>query len=91
MTMTGLLDAAEILTLAERETGAYGLADEGLKARLGIVVDWANRTGPYDSMRLAAVRAQVREAGEQRGALDVLVPESVARYISDHHLYNHHS
>lgn len=60
MTMTELLDAAEILTLAERETGAYGLADEGLKARLGIVVDWANRAGPYDSMRLAAVRAQVQ-------------------------------
>ncbi len=59
MTVSGLLVADEILTLAERETGAYGLADLGLKARLGAIVDWANGPGPYDSMRLAAIRAQV--------------------------------
>lgn len=42
-----LLAAEEIVTLAERETGAYGLADQGLKARLTAVVDWANGAGPY--------------------------------------------
>jgi len=46
---------------------------------------------PLRNISATAVRAQVREAGDQRGALDVLVPESVARYISSHHLYNHHS
>jgi nicotinate-nucleotide adenylyltransferase len=46
---------------------------------------------PLRNISATAVRAQVREAGEQRDALDVLVPESVARYISLHHLYEPHS
>jgi hypothetical protein len=60
MTASGLLDAGDILTLAERETGAHGLADPGLIERLGRIVAWANGPGPYDSMRLAAIRQQVQ-------------------------------
>ena len=72
MTAAGRLSADEILTLAERETGAYGLADAGLKARLGKVVDWANEPGPYNSTRLAAIRQQVQRmlTGRLRIALD---------------------
>jgi Sulfotransferase family len=72
MTAMGHLSADEILTLAERETGAFGLADAGLRARLGKVVDWANRPGPYDRDRLAAIRRQVQRmlTGRLRIALD---------------------
>ena len=72
MSGAGLLDAGDILTLAERETGAYGLADAGLTARLGKIVDWANGPGPYDTDRLAAVRVQVQRmlANRLRIALD---------------------
>ena len=60
MNGAGLLRAEEVLTLAERETGAYGLADAGLIERLGKVVDWTNGPGPYDPGRLAAIRQQVQ-------------------------------
>ena len=46
MNRAGPLRADEVLTLAERETGAYGLADAGLIERLGKVVAWANGPGP---------------------------------------------
>ena len=59
MSREGLLVTEDILTLAERATGAYGLADDGLKARLGKVVEWANGPGPYGMDRLAAIQAQV--------------------------------
>jgi hypothetical protein len=59
MSVAGLVVAEDILTLAERATGAYDLADEALKARLGKVVDWANAAGPYGIDRLAAIQAQV--------------------------------
>ena len=72
MNRAGLLRAEEVLTLAERETGAYGLADAGLIERLGKVVDWANGPGPYDPGRLAAIRQQVQRmlANRLRIALD---------------------
>jgi hypothetical protein len=56
--MTGLLGFGEMLTLAERESGAYGLADEGLKARVAKVVDWANSAGPYTPDQLCGIRGQ---------------------------------
>lgn len=54
------LDAGEILTLAERESGAYGLADAGLVARLTRLVDWINERGPYSPDQIWAMRDQFR-------------------------------
>jgi Sulfotransferase family len=55
-----ILSPDDILTLAERETGAYGLADEGLKERFGKVVAWANGAGPFTPDQLHGIRAQVQ-------------------------------
>jgi hypothetical protein len=59
MMVPALLNIDDIITLAERETGAYGLIDDDLKGRLGKVVDWANGSGPYASDRLTAIGQQV--------------------------------
>ena len=72
--------------------GADARLDQEVEMDLsGVDVPFTLLHMPLRNISATAVRAQVREAGDQRGALDVLVPESVARYISDHHLYNHHS
>lgn len=49
-----------ILTLAERESGAYGLADEGLKLRFAAMVDWINGRGPYTVDQIDAMRRQLQ-------------------------------
>ncbi len=54
------LDSGEILTLAERESGAYGLADPGLIARLTRLIDWINDRGPYSPDQVWAMRDQFR-------------------------------
>ena len=41
-----LLDHDAIMTLAERESGAFGLADAGLLGRFRFVTDWINERGP---------------------------------------------
>jgi len=72
--------------------GADARLDQEVEMDLsGVDVPFTLLHMPLRNISATAVRAQVREAGDQRGALDVLVPESVARYISSHHLYNHHS
>lgn len=48
-----------LFTLAERESGAYGLADEGLRRRVASLVDWINQRGPYSVDQLAAMRRQL--------------------------------
>ena len=72
MTGTALLSSDDVLTLAERETGAHGFADDGLKARLGNVVEWANAAGPYTPDQLGPIRSQVQRmlANRLRLALD---------------------
>jgi hypothetical protein len=50
----------EILTLAERESGAYGLADAGLRARASAMVDRFNARGPYALHQIDAMRRQVQ-------------------------------
>lgn len=42
---------------------------------------------PLKNISATAVRARVGQPAPSTGALDVLVPEPVARYISQHHLY----
>jgi hypothetical protein len=55
--MTGL-SLNDIVTLAERESGAHGLADEGLVARIGGMVDWINGAGSYSPDQLRAMQQQ---------------------------------
>ena len=50
----------DVVMLAERESGAHGLADLGLKARLSAILDWMNATGPHSERRLRAMRQQVQ-------------------------------
>lgn len=54
------LSCAEILTLAERESGAYGLADERLSARVSAMVEWINGGAPYTPEQVWAMRDQVK-------------------------------
>ena len=42
---------------------------------------------PLKNISATAVRARVGQRAQSTGALDVLVPGPVARYISQHHLY----
>ena len=55
------LSLANILTLAERSSGAYGLADEGLLTRVGATVDWINQRGPYSPDQLRAMQDQLTQ------------------------------
>lgn len=54
------LSSADIVMLAERESGAYGLADEGLIARVAARVDWINARGPYTGEQIWAMRDQIK-------------------------------
>jgi hypothetical protein len=55
-----LLSLDKLFALAEREVGAYGLADEGLVSRVSQVVEWVNTFGPYSRRELHEVQEQVR-------------------------------
>lgn len=68
----GSLALADILTLAERESGAHGLIDGGLQARVGSLVEWINERGPYSAVQLDAMRRQIVQvlARRLRVALD---------------------
>jgi Sulfotransferase family len=56
----GSLSFETILTLAERETGAYGLADDGLRRRVATMIEWINQRGPYSIDQVAAMRRQLQ-------------------------------
>jgi hypothetical protein len=49
-----------LFMLAERESGAFGLADEGLRARVRSMVDWINSRGPYTPDQVAGMRQQLQ-------------------------------
>jgi hypothetical protein len=49
----------DILLLAERESGAFGLGDDGLIGRLRGLVDWVNARGPYDGAEIRAMTQQI--------------------------------
>jgi hypothetical protein len=49
-----------ILTLAERESGAYGLADDGLRHRVEKMIDWINERGPYSADQIIAMKRQLQ-------------------------------
>lgn len=55
-----MLSLDNVLALAEREVGAYGIADEALLGRVRTVVDWVNSFGPYSRSEFRDVQEQVR-------------------------------
>ncbi len=57
--MVSALNFDEILTLAERESGGYDLADGGLIARVRKMVDWINSHAPYSPDEVRRMRTQV--------------------------------
>jgi len=68
----GLLDASAILTMAERESGGFGLADDALVSRLQALVSRINERGPYTPDQIRAMQDQVLRilANRLRIALD---------------------
>jgi len=62
----------DILMLAERESGAYGVADEGLIARVRALVDKFNARGPYAPHQIEPMQQQILRmlAGRLRILLD---------------------
>ena len=58
--MTNQLCFSDILTMAERESGAYGLADPGTIRRASAMVEWINSQGPYTVDQLRRMQVQVR-------------------------------
>jgi Sulfotransferase family len=67
-----LLAFDNLLEIAERESGAYGLADAGLRARVRSLVDWVNARGSYTADQIVRMRHQVTRllANRLRIALD---------------------
>ena len=58
--MDGQLSFADILKMAERESGAHGMADAGLIRRASGMVDWINARGPYRPEQVWNMRVQVQ-------------------------------
>lgn len=58
--LTSTLSFEAILTLAERESGAYAMADEGLRRRVAAMVDWINERGHYSVDQVGPMRRQLQ-------------------------------
>jgi nicotinate-nucleotide adenylyltransferase len=84
-----VLDLAT-LAVANRATniGADAPLDQATETDLSSVdLPFEPLNMPLKNISATAVRARVGQPAPSTGALDVLVPEPVARYISQHHLY----
>lgn len=57
--MSDRLEFDDILQLAERESGAYGLADAGLRSRIAAMIERFNARGPYEAYQLEGMRRQL--------------------------------
>ena len=78
------------LAVANRATniGADASLDQDLETDLsGVDLPFELLSMPLKNISASAVRARVGQPALSAAALDVLVPEAVARYISQHHLY----
>lgn len=78
------------LAVANRATniGADAPLDRAQETDLsGVDLPFLRLDMPLKNISATAVRARVNEAGSRSGALEVLVPEAVASYISQHSLY----
>ncbi|MCB2078504.1 MAG: sulfotransferase [Novosphingobium sp.] len=60
MTGGNTLSFDALVTLAERDSGAFGLADAGLLGRVGQLIDWINERGPYTRDEVRAMQHQIR-------------------------------
>lgn len=70
--------------------GAEAVSDSQLAQDLsGVDIPFTRLDMPLHNLSATAVRAQVQGSSRRYPDLDVLVPEGVARYISEHHLYRH--
>lgn len=49
----------DLLAWAEHESGAYGLADAGLKERVATMIDWINARGPYTPCQIDGMKRQI--------------------------------
>jgi len=87
--METTLCSDSILSLAERESGAYGLADENLVARFRAMVDWINERGPYATEQIWAMRAQIRRllATRLKLALDRLHFPRIAQEVIERPIF----
>ena len=54
------LSAEALFTLAERESGAFGLADAQLRQRVASMIAWINERGPYTVEQIGAMRRQIQ-------------------------------
>lgn len=78
------------LAVANRATniGSDAPLDHAQETDLsGVDLPFLRLDMPLKNISATAVRARVNEAGSRSGALEVLVPEAVAGYISQHSLY----
>lgn len=78
------------LAVANRATniGADASLDQDMETDLsGVDLPFELLNMPLKNISASAVRARVGQPALSAAALDVLVPEAVARYISQHHLY----
>lgn len=78
------------LAVANRATsiGADIPLDQATETDLsGVDLPFELLNMPLKNISATAVRARVGQPAQSTAALDVLVPEPVARYISQHHLY----
>lgn len=90
---TGVLVQAT-LAVANRAVnmGANGAQDSMQEMDLSAVdLPFVRLQMPLKNISATAVRAHLQGPALRSGALDVLVPETVASYISQHHLYQKHS
>ena len=55
------LDAEAIIEWAERESGARGLADAGLRERVAGFVAWINQRGPYAPHQIEGMLRQIQK------------------------------
>ena len=84
-----VLEHAE-LAVANRaaDIGAHAPLDQVTETDLsGVDLPFHSLRMPLKNISATDVRARVGQSAPAIGALDVLVPEAVARYISQHHLY----
>ncbi len=60
MSDTTVLRAEDIFMMSERESGAYGVADEGLRSRFAAMVETINARGPFAAGRARAIHVQLQ-------------------------------
>jgi len=85
-------EVLELATLAvanrAADIGAHAALDQTTETDLsGIELPFQSLRMPLKNISATDVRARVGQSARDAGALDVLVPEAVASYISQHHLY----